>query len=284
MYKLIKIITTYKDYFIFAGLIIISLSLIYKNTNNEVGGFRTLAAVTFGSLSSVFSWITDMQVLRIENKELINMNINFFAEVTQMHKAISENNDLRTMLDMGKNYRYSLIVCDVTNKHSVQLRNYIVLNKGLKDSIDVGMPVISLKGLVGSVLRCSENYAIVETINNKNVKIPALLSESKLNGIVTWNDDENLYMEYIMNTAEIKVGEQVYTSLLNSKYPEDILIGKVIDIVDEPGSFFYKIIIEPANAFFDYRQVLVIHYIKDKEELDLIKELDNRLIELNKKK
>jgi len=284
MYRLLKLITTYKDYFIFAGLIIVSMSLIYVNANNQIGGFRTLAAVTFGSLRNLFAWIPDMAKLQDENKELINMNIQFFTEVTQMHKAIAENNELRSMLDMQKNYKYPLIVCDVNNKNSVQLRNYIVLNKGKKDSIEVGMPVISLKGLVGSVLRCSNNYTIVETINNKNVKIPAVLSKSKLNGIVVWNDDENLYMQYILNTAQIEVGEKVYTSLLNSRYPEDLLIGEVIDIIEEQGSFFYKVVIKPANAFFDYRQVFVINYIKDKEELELIEELDNRLIELNKKK
>lgn len=284
MYKLLRIITTYKEYFIFAALIIISLSLIYKNTNNEIGGFRTLAAVTFGALRDAFSWIPDMKKLKEENAELVNMNIQFFSEVTQMNKAIAENNELRSMLDMKLNYQYPLIVCDVYNKSSVQLRNYIVLNKGQKDSIDIGMPVISLKGLIGIVLRCSENYTIVETINNKNIRIPAVLSKSKLNGIVAWNDDNNLYMNYILNTANIEIGEMVYTSALNSKYPEDILIGEVIDIIEEHGSFFYKIVIKPANDFFDYRQVFVINYMKDKEELELIEYIDNRLIELNRKK
>ena len=284
MYKLLRIISTYKDYFIFAALIIISFTIIYSNTSDKIGGFRTAVAVSFGSLRNLFSWIPDIYKLHDVNKELMNMNTQYFAEVNTMKKAIEENTELRIMLDMKKSYKYPLIVCDVHDKNSIQLRNYIVLNKGKKNNIKNGMPVISLKGLIGNIIRCSDNFAVVETINNKNVKIPAVINKSKLNGIVYWNNDDFLYMQYILNTEKVDKGDEVYTSNLNSKYPEDILIGYVHEVINEQGTFFHKIIIKPANRFFDYRQVFVINYIKDKEELELIEEVENRMIELNKKK
>jgi rod shape-determining protein MreC len=284
MFKLLRIITTYKEYFIFVALILISVSLISVNTSNEIGGFRTIAAATFGTLRNLFSWIPDITNLQNENKELLDMNTKYFTEITKMRRAIQENNELRNVLELQKSYKHPLIVCDVYDKNSIQLRNYIVLNKGTLSGINVGMPVISLKGLVGSVIRCSEHYSVVEAINSKNVKIPAKLSKSKINGIVAWNNDEYLYMQYISTLYNVEIGEEVYTSVLNSKYPEDLLIGNVVEVFEEPGTYFHRIIIKPANTFFDYRQLLVIQYIKDEEKIKLIEQVENRLLELNKKR
>jgi rod shape-determining protein MreC len=159
-----------------------------------------------------------------------------------------------------------------------------VLNKGTSSGIDIGMPVISLKGLVGSIIRCSDNYSVVEAINSKNVKIPAVLSKSKIEGIISWNDDDFLNMQYVSSLSNVEVGEEVHTSTLNSKFPDGILIGKVVEVSEEPGSYFHRIIIKPANAFFDYRQLLVVQFIKDIEKIKLIEEVENRLLELNKKR
>lgn len=284
MYKLFRIINTYKDFFIFAALLIICFSLISTNSTNQIGGFRSIVAVTFGSLRNLFSWFPDVSSLRTENKELTSMNTQFFTEVVAMRKAISENNELRAMLDMKKTYQYPLVAADVYDKSSIQLRNYVVLNKGKSVGISIGMPVISLKGLIGTVIGCSNNYSVVEAINSKNVKIPAFTSKSKLNGIVTWNDDYYLQMLYIPISLKVEVGEEIYTSILNSKYPEDILIGKIYKVVKESGSHFYKIIIKPANPFFEYRQLFVVKHIKDIEEIKLIEQVENRLLELNKSK
>jgi rod shape-determining protein MreC len=284
MYKLFRIINTYKDYFIFVALMIISVSLISVNSSNKMGGFRTVVAATFGNLRNLFSWIPDINGLKNENQELMNMNTQFFNEVTSMRKAIQENDELRRMLNMQKSYKYPLIVCDVYDKNSIQLRNYVVLNKGKLSEVEVGMPVISLKGLVGSVIGCSDNYSIVETINSKNVKIPATLSKSKFNGIVAWNNSDYLNMLYVSKSANVKIGEEVYTSVINSTYHEDILIGRVIEVAEEPGSYFHKIVIKPANPFFEYRQLFVVKYIKDAEVLKLIKETENRLLNLKKLK
>ena len=284
MFKLLRIITTYKEFFIFAALIIISLSLISVNVSNQIGGFRTVAAATFGTLRGLFLWIPNIYTLQGENNELLNMNTQFFIEVTTMRKAIQENNELRNILELQKSYKYPLIVCDVYDKNSIQLRNYIVLNKGTSSGVEIGMPVISLKGLVGNVIRCSDNYSVVEAINSKNVKIPSVLSKSKIEGIVTWNDDDFLNMQYVPSLSNVEIGEEVYTSTLNSKYPEDILIGEVVEVSEDPGTYFHKIIIKPANAFFDYKQLLVVQYVKDIEKIQLIEQVENRLMELNKKK
>ena len=284
MSKLLRIIISYKEYFIFAALIIISVSLISVNTSNQISGFRTIAAATFGTLRSLFSWIPNVTNLKDENNELMSMNTQYFTEIITMRKAVQENNELRNILELQKTYKYPLIVCDVYDKNSIQLRNYIVLNKGTSAGINIGMPVISLKGLVGIIIRCSDNYSVVEAINSKNVKIPAILTDSKINGIVGWNNDDYLYMQYVPNLHKIEIGEKIYTSILNSKYPEDILIGEVVEVNEDPGTYFHKIIIKPANKFFDYRQLLVVQYIKDEEKIKLIEQVEKRLIELNKKK
>jgi rod shape-determining protein MreC len=102
-----------------------------------------------------------------------------------MRKALSENVTLRSMLELKNAEQYPLIACDVINKSSIQMRNLVTINKGSSDGIQVGMSVVSVSGLAGTIIGVHNNYAMVELLNNKNVKIPATLSESKCEGVIS---------------------------------------------------------------------------------------------------
>ena len=164
------------------------------------------------------------------------------------------------------------------------MRNLATLNKGAEAGIQIGMSVISVNGLVGTIVGVSQYYSVVELINNRNVKIPAILSESKKEGIITWQEGENLLMNYISKTEDIKIGEIATTSLFSDLFPENIIIGEVINIEEEHGSHFYKITIQPATRFFFFSQLFVIDFLKDPEKVKLIQEVENRIIELRRRK
>jgi len=280
MFKFLKFITEYKDYFIFLILIIISLSLISVNSSKQIGGFRSIIIASFGKLQNAFAWIPNPILLQNENKTLVDLNIQLFKEVTAMRKALSENEILRNMLKLKNISQFNLIPCEVVYKSSIQMRNLVTVNKGLDAGINVGMSVISVSGLAGIVIGVNKNYSMVELLNNRNIKIPATLSESKCEGVVYWQEDNFLYLHYVPKSETIKVGEIVTTSLFSNKYPENIIIGKVIKIEDEQGSHFHKIYIEPATKFFNFAHLFVIDYIKNSEENQLIQEVEERIIKL----
>ncbi|MPM85100.1 hypothetical protein SDC9_132177 [bioreactor metagenome] len=278
MYKLLKLFNDFKDYFIFLILIIVSLSLISINSKQEIGGFRAVIIGGVGYIQKLFSWIPNQDALRNSNKTLIELNIQLSKEVAMMRKALHENNELRSMLNIVSNSQYKLIPCDVTSKRSIQMRNFATINKGTADSIQVGMSVCSEAGLVGIITSASEHFAMVELLNNRNIKIPVVSLETRLDGILKWEGDEYLYMQNISKSSKINVGEIITTSLFSSKYPNNITVGKIVKVAEEPGSYFSKIYVEPACRFFNFSQLFVINYVPNPEELGLLKEFENEMI------
>lgn len=285
MYRLFKIVNNFKNYIVFVVLVIISLSLISISPSTEIGGFRTILISAIGSIQEKFAWLPNPGALRSENKALLELNLQLSTEVATMRKSQQENEELRAMLALSKHSDLPLISAEVASKNTVQMRNYVMLNKGSDDGVLIGMPVRSEAGLVGSIIGLSSKYSMVELLNNRNVKVPAKLSNAGYEGIVVWEGGEYLYMKNISQSLKVDVGDIVVTSLFSSKYPPNIPIGKVIKVGEEAGSHFHKICIKPATGFFNFNQLFIIQTVIDQEKQLLIKSMEDKfqLFDKNRK-
>ena len=284
MLKFVKLFNDFKDYFVFIILVIICLSLISINSTPEIGGFRAVVVAGVGYIQSFFSWIPNPNALENENRTLIELNLQLSTEVAMTRKALQENNELRNMLNLIPNSSYELIPCDVLSKNTIQMRNFAVIGKGYNDDIEVGMSVRSEAGLVGNIVGVSANFSMVELLNNRNVKIPAILSKSQLEGVVIWEGDKYLYLNNIYNYETVEVGEIVSTSITGNRFPRNVPIGKVVKVVNEGGSHFKKIYIQPASNFTKFTQLFVIKYVPNREEIELIKDIENKILAFERKR
>jgi len=280
MFNLLKIFNEFKDYFVLVVLIIVSLSLISIDSKPNISGFRAVIIGTMGYIQNMFGWVPNIEALRSENKTLVELNIELSSEVSMMRQALQENNRFRAMLDLKETSQYKLIACDVVNKSSVQMRNFVTVNKGEADGIKVGMAVCSEAGLVGSVIGISNNFSMIELLNNRNVRIPAVLSGTQTEGILRWEGDEYLYLHNIPKAIEVKIGEVVTTSLHSNRYPHNLMIGKVERVVEDPGSHFSRIYVKPAATFFRFTQLFVVEHIQNTEEVELIRQFEERILML----
>ncbi|MDR0926771.1 MAG: rod shape-determining protein MreC [Ignavibacteria bacterium] len=284
MYKLFKLFNDFKDYFVLVILIIISLLLISENTSSNIGGFRSIIIGSIGNIQNLFSWIPNSQALKNENRTLVDLNVVLSNEVAVMRKALQENTELRNMLQLKSNSQYDLIACDVTSKNSIQMRNYATLNKGESDGIKIGMAVCSDAGLVGSIIGVNKYMSMVELLNNRNVKVSAKLSKSQIEGVINWEGDDYLYLNNVSKSYTIDTGEIVTTSNFSYKYPHNLTIGKVVKVSEDPGSHFNKIYVEPATKFFQYTQLFVVNYVPDTNEIELIKEVEDKIKLMERRK
>jgi cell shape-determining protein MreC len=91
-------------------------------------------------------------------------------------------------------------------------------------------------------------------------------------------------MNYVPKSKEINYGEIATTSLFSNLFPVNIIIGKIVKIIDEPGSHFYKLQIQPATKFFHFTQLFVVDYIKDPQEVELIQEVENKILKISGRK
>lgn len=275
--RLLQIITKSKEFLTFVVLSIISLSLISSGDVSKIGGYRTIVIAATGWMQEAFSWIPNPGALQSENRALRQLNLQLSSEVTRMRKSLIENEKLRSMIDLRERTDMPLVSAEIVGRSSIEMRNYITLDKGAKDEIKRGMAVRTDAGLVGTVLSTTENYSIVELIKNRNVRVSSEIQRTKLDGILIWQGLDMFLLRNVPATYDVQVGDVVITSNFSNNYPENIPVGQITDISNEPGTLFYRLEVRSFVNFSTMNQVFIIKQIPNPERIELIQKIEEKL-------
>jgi rod shape-determining protein MreC len=135
----------------------------------------------------------------------------------------------------------------------------VVIDQGSNDGVQVGMPVESARGLVGQVYRTSPNSSQVVLITDSSSAIPARLGTSRATGILRGGGLGGvLTIDWIDLKHQIEVGEVVMTSGLGGRFPQDMVIGRVIEVDRREAELFQRAIVQPVTEFDALEIVFVI--------------------------
>lgn len=135
----------------------------------------------------------------------------------------------------------------------------IIIDKGTNDGIQVGMPVESSRGLVGRIFRVTADSSQVVLLTDNASAIPARLGNSRAAGILTGDGPGgDLAIDWVDLKYELEVGEVVLTSGLGGDFPQDVVIGRVIDVQRSEAELFQRALVQPATDFETLEIVFVI--------------------------
>jgi rod shape-determining protein MreC len=277
MYQILEILDRLKDYIVLVLLAIISLALISMTDSEKIGGYKGFVVGSVGWIQSQFSWIPNPLALKKENRALRELNMYLSSEVTKSRKAIVENERMRKMLDFKQATEIPIVSAEVVGKSSVEMRNYITLNRGTSDSIYRGMPVRTPQGLVGSIISTDANYSLVELLTNRNVRVATQIQRSTIDGIMTWEGGEVFKIKNIPDSYDVREGDIVYTSNFSNKYPDNIPVGEVSEVAKPQGTIFLDVTVKAYVDFATLNEVFVVRFVPDPTRMKLVEEIEKRL-------
>lgn len=213
--------------------------LIALSTAGTLGVVENAAASPLNLLSGVFNNIsqtvntavtelTEIQRLRERNAELEEALALFQAELVQLREINSDYQRLSELLEYTTSVQnQEFITADVINFDQSSLLRTLVINRGTRDGITRGMPVITGLGLVGRVIEVTANASRVLLITDPSSYVSARLQTSRAEGSVQGQLTGNLRMINIALDAAVQEGDLVLTSGLGGNFPPDIVIGQV---------------------------------------------------------
>ena len=228
------------------------LAPVQSIVSNVGFNFRKVGLST-GELMTAYR---DNQTLRGENEEIRQNNLN----VTEI---MAENVRLRTMLDYKKvANQFDLVTATVVGRDLGTWNSTIIINRGSADGITKDMAVVTPQGLVGSVVNVYANVAKVQLILDARSAVGTLVQrpESRVAAIVEGSSASPLTprMVNIARDADIIKSDKLITSGFGGIYPKGLLIGEVVDIVNEEGGLLKYAYLKPAVDFGRLEEVLVI--------------------------
>lgn len=219
------------------------------------GVFNRMALAVVGNVTD----LAELQTLQQRNADLEEALAQFQTELVELREIASDYQRLAELLDYTttvQNQEY--VAADVINVDQTGLRRTISVNRGTRDGIRIGMPVVTAQGLIGRVLDVSANAARVLLITDRDSAVSARLQSSRAQGSVQGQLSGNLRMSMIPLDAAVQVGDLVITSGLGGNFPPDLPIGVVTSTRQFEFELFQEAEVTSLNNFDTLEFVLVI--------------------------
>ena len=195
-------------------------------------------------------------------------------ELNRLRKYKSENEELRSMIAFKDTSKYPLIPAKIISKLVTKSQGNFIINKGSNDEIKKGMPVVNDKGLIGLIMDVTNNYSVVQNLDNSNLSIAVTLQRTNVDGILNY-DGNNLIIKDIPTTYDVKIGDVIETSDFSSLFPPSIPVGTVSKKESNVLGLLHNLTVSPFADISAANNLFIIKVIPSKQinqlEMNLIK-------------
>ncbi|MBQ4818783.1 rod shape-determining protein MreC [Aquimarina sp. MMG016] len=269
MQQIINFLLRNKNFLLF--LLLLFLSIIFTVQSHSYHKSKFISSTNFLG-GGLYGWKHSINVyfgLKSHNQRLLEENERLRNQLSLLIDKDSSNSKYIDTLSFHKPYTF--IRGKVYKNDYSKIDNYILINKGEKDSIIPDMGVITDKGIIGIVENTTANYSRVISILNSNSKINAGLKKSNQYGSLTWNgkDPNIVQLETVPRQALLKVGDTIITNGRSTIFPKGIGIGTILNYELDQNQNYYLI---DVRLFNDMTDIGFVYAIKgnDKKEIQIL--------------
>ena len=251
-------------------IIISIVVMVVDHRHHELGTIRGLlsdAAVPFEYTVNwpveVVEWVknsfSSQHELITENTHLRMRNLLLQAKVQKILALQNENKSLRALLQSSTQVTGNVEVAQIL---AVTMDSYVaqaIVNKGKKDKVYVGQPVLGANGVMGQIIRVNNLTSRMMLITDTRSAIPVTDQRTGLRAIVIGTGPHRpLKLINIPETVDIQVGDKLSTSGLGLRYPVGYPVGIVTKVHQQPGEQFATIVVSPTAHLYRDQQVLLV--------------------------
>jgi rod shape-determining protein MreC len=135
----------------------------------------------------------------------------------------------------------------------------LLIDKGEKDGVFLGQPVLDARGLMGQVVEVMPYSARVLLLTDTTHSIPVQVNRNGLRAIASGTGNpERLELRHVADTADIKEGDLLISSGLGQRFPAGYPVATVKEVIHDTGQPFAIIRAEPTSALNRSRYVLLV--------------------------
>jgi rod shape-determining protein MreC len=228
---------------------------------NSVG--RVVAPVekgrheVFQSLAAAWNRYVNLWGIEKSRNLLFAENKALEERISKLIEVEYENQRLRSLLNFSQSHSFKPVGATVIGRNSSNWVRSLTIDRGTRDGMKVGSPVIDGKAVIGQVIAVSKRTSTVLLLTDNISGIDALIQSSRTPGIIKGTGTTMLEMHYVLKGSVVLVGDKVISSGLDGVYPKGKLIGTVTRVEDTVG-LFKAIEVEPSMDLFKLEEVLVL--------------------------
>ena len=230
-----------KQKFSLISLIILSIVIIILSNLN----FKPIQLVKLGIneiiyRSSYISSIPENKIKEVTSKFKLHLELyeNHQSKLIQIENSdeikvlnnilIAENKRLRELIDESINSE-EIFARVIIDRESPYLKS-IVLNRGSKDNVKIGMAILDRNYLVGQIIEVNYSNSRALLLSDLNSKIPVIIQPPFLQAVASGTGKNYGIIEYTKDEYkenQIEKEAVVYTSGLGGIFKPGIPVGKI---------------------------------------------------------
>nr|WP_255537699.1 rod shape-determining protein MreC [Motiliproteus sp. SC1-56] len=203
--------------------------------------------------------LADRGELQAENDRLRADMLMLARKLQRLEALSNENAYLRSLLNASQTLDDRVIMAELIGVNPDPFLHQITINKGLRDSVYLGQPVLDAGGVMGQVMEVGPYTARVLLITDTQHAVPVQVVRSGFRTLLLGNGDpRELTLDNVPDTADIEVGDLLVSSGLGQRFPSGYPVGRITEIEHDPGRPFALVKAEPTARLSTSRHVLLV--------------------------
>jgi rod shape-determining protein MreC len=197
--------------------------------------------------------------LQRDNDALREKQLTAAKDLVTLEALAAENARLRRLVEARERLPRKSTLAEILYSGRDPFSRKVIIDKGAKDDIQPGLPVVDDVGVIGQVTRVYPLLSEVTLITDKDHAIPVQVVRNGLRAVAYGaGDGATLDLRFMAANADILNGDVLVTSGIDGTYPPGIPVAKVARIERDAAYAFAKIACLPTAGTDQHNQVLVL--------------------------
>jgi len=179
---------------------------------------------------------------------------------TRADVLAAENARLRELLGLQPALQVKALAAELLYEAADPYSRKIFINRGARQGVVAGSPVINEAGVLGQVTEVYPLSAVVTLLIDKDAAIPVLNTRTQQRGAAFGGAEGGnaLELRFMAGNADVLVGDTLTTSGVDGVYPAGLAVAKVARVDRRSDAGFARIVLTPAAGVAQARHLLVL--------------------------
>ncbi|WP_275949913.1 rod shape-determining protein MreC [Pseudomonas glycinae] len=194
-----------------------------------------------------------------ENEKLKSENLLLQGRMQKLAALTEQNVRLRELLNSSALVNEKVEVAELIGMDPNPFTHRIIINKGERDGVVLGQPVLDARGLMGQVVELMPYTSRVLLLTDSTHSIPVQVNRNGLRAIASGTGNpERLELRHVADTADIKEGDLLVSSGLGQRFPAGYPVATVKEVIHDSGQPFAIVRAVPTAALNRSRYLLLV--------------------------
>lgn len=194
-----------------------------------------------------------------ENEKLKTENLLLQGRMQKLAALTEQNVRLRELLNSSALVNEKVEVAELIGMDPNPFTHRIIINKGERDGVVLGQPVLDARGLMGQVVELMPYTSRVLLLTDSTHSIPVQVNRNGLRAIASGTGNpERLELRHVADTADIKEGDLLVSSGLGQRFPAGYPVATVKEVIHDSGQPFAIVRAVPTAALNRSRYMLLV--------------------------